>query len=339
MTDYPTPSEMMRHNRPYLFSDSSTEGAYSLSRSELSHYLDSLTDRNQHQDFEVFARKLCEREICPNLRPQTGPEGGGDGKIDTETYPVAEEISERWYDGMANAGAERWGFAFSAKKDWADKVRRDVQGMIDTGRTYDKIFFVTSRPARSKDRLRIEDELQNKHGVRITICDRSWILDRVFENRHQDLAYHYLKAGQYDPDQLVVGPRDFENQKALEALEQSLSKRGQSSGEITQSIADALEAAQLSRMLERPKIETLGRFERAIQLAKKYGTRRQEMHARYERVWTLFWWFDDVSAINDDYEEVEELAFRNDNADDVSKLCNLYSVLAARVAQGWETAK
>lgn len=35
MTDFPPPSEIMRRNRPYLFSDSTTEGAYVLSRSEL----------------------------------------------------------------------------------------------------------------------------------------------------------------------------------------------------------------------------------------------------------------------------------------------------------------
>jgi site-specific recombinase XerC len=35
------------------------------------------TSRSQEVKFERFARRLAEREICPNLLPQTGPTGGG----------------------------------------------------------------------------------------------------------------------------------------------------------------------------------------------------------------------------------------------------------------------
>lgn len=310
-----------------------------LARSELTHHLDSLTQRNQHQDFEVFARKLCEREICPNLRPQTGPEGGGDGKVDTETYPVADEISDRWLYGLANTGEQRWGFAVSAKEKWAPKVRSDVKGMIETGRAYDRITFITSRPVRSKDRHRVEDELSEKYGVRVIIHDRSWIVERVFENKHQDLAYEYLKAGRYDESKVVIGPLDYERMQELDGLEERLAESGQSGGELTQSVVDALEAAQLSRMLERPRIETAGRFERAIKLAEKHGTRRQRLLARYERAWGILWWFDEPDAINEDYELIEEIAFADNLAEDVSKLSNLYTVLSARVSQGWETAE
>lgn len=339
MTKFPPPSEIMRHNRPYLFSDSNTESAYVLSKSELSHHLDSLTQRNQHQDFEVFARKLCEREICPNLRPQTGPEGGGDGKVDTETYSVAAEVSDRWFQGLPNSGVERWGFAYSAKEQWNPKVCSDVQGMIETGRTYDRIIFVTSRAVRSKDRLRVEDELSKKFDVPVTIHDKSWIIDRVFEHEHKDLAHEYLKAGQHDESRIVLGPCDFERKKNLDALEERIAKSGQNGGEITQTVVDALEAAQLSRMLERPRIETTGRFDRAIRLAKKHGTRRQKMRAIYEKAWTDLWWFDEIDAINESYEEIEGLAFLENHADDISKLSNLYTVLTARVMQGWERAE
>ena len=58
----------------------------------LEYHLDSITQHNQTHDFEIFCRKLCERTICPNLRAHTGPDGGGDSKADTETYPVSKEI-------------------------------------------------------------------------------------------------------------------------------------------------------------------------------------------------------------------------------------------------------
>jgi hypothetical protein len=87
------PSRYMRELRPEYYSDTKKRDAYDLDQSTLEYHLDTLTNRNETHDFEIFARKLCERAICPNLRPQTGPEGGGDSKADTETFPVAPEIS------------------------------------------------------------------------------------------------------------------------------------------------------------------------------------------------------------------------------------------------------
>lgn len=155
------PSEFMRELRPECYSDTRDRATYLLSASTLEYHLDSITSRNQTHDFEIFCRKLCQRTICPNLRPQTGPDGGGDSKADAETYPVAEEVSGLFYIGEANGGHERWAFAFSAKAKWSEKVRKDVKGLFETGRRYDKIIFVTSRFAKAKDRARIEDELSS----------------------------------------------------------------------------------------------------------------------------------------------------------------------------------
>ncbi|MVA72096.1 hypothetical protein GOZ81_13540 [Agrobacterium vitis] len=308
-----------------------------MNESELSHHLDTLTDRNQHKDFEVFCRKLSERELCPNLRPQTGPEGGGDGKVDTETYPVDERISERWYVGDGKSDAERWGFAFSAKKTWADKVRSDVTGIVGTERGYDRIIFITSRPARQRDRLRIEDELHKQYGVKVTIFDREWIIDRVFSHGHKGLAYEHLKAGEYQPDKIRLGPRDFKRQQALDELEAGLTRLGSTAQEQTQAVSDTFEAARLSRELERPRFETEGRFKRAIDHAKKYGASYQHLRAVYEHAWTAFWWFDDIKAMQDQYEQVETIAFASNHAFHISKVCNLHQLLVGRVFQGHET--
>jgi hypothetical protein len=110
------PSEFMRRRKPDLYSDTGARPSFHLDREVFSHFLETLTERNEHHDFELFCRKLCEREICPNLRPQTGPEGGGDGKVDTETYAVSPEVSSLWYVGKPEAANQRWAFAFSAKK-------------------------------------------------------------------------------------------------------------------------------------------------------------------------------------------------------------------------------
>ncbi|GAA6176736.1 hypothetical protein [Sulfitobacter pacificus] len=335
---FPTPTEMMRKKRPYLFSDSTVTNEYELSRSEFSHFLETLTDRNQHKDFEDFARKLCEREICPNLRPQTGPEGGGDGKIDSDTYPVSTEVSDTWYFGDANSGTENWGFAFSAKKKWSEKVRSDTTGMIETGRTYDRVIFATSRPARSQDRLRIEQELKNKHGVPVTILDREWIIEKTIGNGHEDLAYEVLKAGRHDPSRLQLGPNDIRRQRELDALENSLANNGTTKRDLNKAITRAFDAACLSRELEVHRHLTEGRFHRAIRLAEKNGREAHVLRARYEHAWTIFWWFSDVGSIAEEYETIEGLAFDSDLSEDASRVCNLFQVLVGRSDQGWETA-
>ncbi len=117
-----SPSAFMRRLRPEYYSDSVDCTKYQLDAPTLEYHLETITSRNQTHSFEIFCRKLCERTICPNLKPATGPEGGGDSKADTETFEVADEITTLSYVGEANAGCERWAFAFSAKKQWAQKL-------------------------------------------------------------------------------------------------------------------------------------------------------------------------------------------------------------------------
>ncbi len=121
----------MRARHPDLFSDTRIDETTQLPKSVFEYHLETLTHRKEEYQFEHFCRKLAEREICPNLRVQTGPTGGGDSKVDTETYPVAQEIAERWWVGSPAAGAERWAFAFSAKKAWKTKVKADVETSED----------------------------------------------------------------------------------------------------------------------------------------------------------------------------------------------------------------
>src|ERR1700682_1068162 len=109
------PSEYMRARRPNLFSDTDVGEQAQLDRLTFEYTLETLTNRKQELDFEHFARKLVEKEICPNLLPQTGPTGGGDSKVDSETYPVSAEVSNRWYYANAEGkvgASERWAFAF-----------------------------------------------------------------------------------------------------------------------------------------------------------------------------------------------------------------------------------
>ncbi|MDO8768669.1 MAG: hypothetical protein Q7K57_08195 [Burkholderiaceae bacterium] len=328
-----SPSEFMRQIRPELYSDSSSRDQHQLKAEVLSHHLDTLTERNETHDFELFCRKLCERTICPNLRPATGPEGGGDSKADTETTPVSDEISKLTYVGLANSGSERWAFAFSAKKTWADKARSDVAGIIATDRGYKKIFFVTSRSARAKDRARVEKELTDKYGVSVTIHDRSWIIDEVIDKNRRDLAYNYLGIGE-KTSELNLGPSDYSRKQQLADIEKELTDPSAFIGMEMQRASEALVAAKLARELELPRIDVEGRLVRAVRLADDGGSQRQQLTARYETLWTAFWWFDDIKAIVNGYDGFEALVIGSEHAKNLEMLCNLAQLLFNAVIHG-----
>jgi hypothetical protein len=266
-----SPTAFMRELRPENYSDTRVRSAYQLEPDVFEYRLDTITSRNETHDFELFCRKLCERTICPNLRPQTGPEGGGDSKVDSETLPVADEIATLTYVGEANAGRERWAFAFSAKEKWIEKIRSDVAGIVETDRGYQRVICVTARFARAKARAALEDELTAKYGVPVTIYDRSWIVKEVIDGDRKDLAYNYLSAGQLVEDGRRLGPKDYSRSQQLEEIEKVLGDPAAFTGMEMQRATEALIAAKLSRQLERPRHETEGRLARAIRHAEDGG--------------------------------------------------------------------
>lgn len=333
-----SPSQFMRQIRPELYSDSTSRVKHQLKPEVLSHHLDTITERNQTHGFEIFCRKLCERTICPNLRPATGPEGGGDSKADTETSPVSDEISKLTYVGLANSGSERWAFAFSAKKTWAEKARSDVAGIMATNRDYKKIFFVTSRAARAKDRARVEDELARQCGVQITIHDRSWIIDEIIDKNRRDLAYNYLGIGD-ETSALDLGPSDYSRKQQLADIEKELADPSAFVGMKMQRATEALVAAKLARELELTRADVEGRLLRAVHLADDGGTSRQQLTARYETLWTAFWWFDDIRAIVDGYDGFEALVIGSEHATNLEMLCNLVQLLLNAVIHRHLTAE
>lgn len=333
-----SPSQFMRQMRPDLYSDSTSRAKQQLKAEVLSHHLDTITERNQTHDFELFCRKLCERTICPNLRPATGPEGGGDSKADTETTPVSDEISKLSYVGLANSDRERWAFAFSAKKTWADKARSDVAGIMATNRGYNKIFFITSRAARAKDRARVEDELTRQFGVQVTIHDRAWIINEIIDKSRLDLAYNYLGIGDESSD-LKLGPSDYSRKQQLADIERGLADPSAFAGKNIQRATEALLTAKLARALELPRADVDGKLSRAIRLADDGGTHRQRLTARYETLWTTFWWFDDIKAIVNGYGGFEALVIGSEHAKNLEMLCNLAQLLFNAVIHGQFTAE
>ena len=299
-----SPSRYYRQRRPNLFSDSQKTTEVVLTREVLSHHLETLTSQKAETVFEGFALRLAERFIAPNLRPQTGPVGGGDGKTDSETYPVSSAISERWFVPETAAGHERWAFAFSAKKDWRAKVRSDVKSIAETKRGYPRIYFVTNQYVPAKDSAKEQDELTKRYGVPVTILDRTWLLDCILEKNSLDIAAQGLGVGS-DRTATVLGPRDLQRQTDLDNLERALSDGSQYQHNSPMLAEDALRAAELARGLERPRYEIDGRYERAVRIARDHRLLAHQLAAVYGWAWTSYFWFDDALKLNALYTDVE----------------------------------
>jgi hypothetical protein len=330
-----SPKDFYKSTHPDYFSDTEVEEVTEIDRSLLEYHLNSLTSRSQEADFELFARRLCEKEICPNLLPTTGPTGGGDSKADSETFPVADSLALKWYGGIAReASEERWAFAFSAKADWLPKVKSDIKKIAETGRGYSKAIFVTNQAIAARNRAKAEDDLKAQYGLDVRILDRTWILERTFAGRHERLAVEELKVTGIVRRDVRPGPVDSSRIAELEALEARIAETIGSGRFGSHLVDDALEAADLCRCLERPRTEVEGSYVRADRLAVKCGSGRQKVEAAYQWAWTLFWWFEDLPSVIAQYEVVEDRARGSENIYDLERLDNLWTILFVRVMQG-----
>ncbi len=331
----PKPSEYMRSNRPYLFSDSVRAPSVSLERSELEYQLETLTARKQENVFENFCRRLAEVEICPNLRPQTGPLGGGDSQTDSSTYPVAPTLVERCYWGSPSAPSnEKWAFAFSCMKKWTTKVRSDVRKIAKLDVKWSKIFFVTSQFARDKTRARIEDELSKECGIEVCILDREWIIDRVFSHKREAIAIEELEIIKSQPLEKRTGPTDTARRNELDDL---LTKLREPLRHFSSDygIAGAyLHAAVLARGLELPRHEVAGFFSQARQMAKKTKYVPQIVRAAYEHAWADNWWYDDIETAVQVYEEIEPHLKTMTEAAELEMYANLQSLMWVATMRG-----
>jgi len=323
-----SPKQFLKSRRPEQFSDSSLVSASSIDRPKLEYYLDTLSNRSQEVEFEHFARCLCEVEICPNLLPHTGPTGGGDSKVDSETYPVSDTTSLSWFTGIGTkAVSERWGFAFSIKKNWVNKIRDDIKKIHETGRNYKVAYFVSSQFIRDKKRAEVEDELRKAYCIDVRILDRTWILDKVFGNGREDIVKNELHIEILKERKEKRSPLDLQKEENIVELDKNIENAISKDQIVYSTVDDAIESAILSREIEKPRIEIDGRFSRAERLAREHGNEYQQFEVVYQLAWTTFWWHEDFSTYVKIYPRVEECVINTHNIYNLERLTNLWYCL------------
>lgn len=330
-----SPREFMEGRRPEKFSDSVLVRPAKLNRLILENQLDTLTNRNQERSFETFCVKLAQLEICPNLRVQTGPVGGGDSKADSETYPVSDFTQLTYYTGIPNETSDKWAFAISAKKDWVAKVKSDIAAVASTARGYQKIYFITSQYAPDKKRSGLEDTLGPQYGMQLVILDRNWILDRIFTNSRQIMAIEELGLGEGLEPEVSTGLLDIERLRKFKALNTEIETAVSKKEVGFHTIKNALNTALLARGMERSQDEVYGLFHRALRIAVQYGSEDQQFNVKYNFAWTAYFWFEDFAQFISLYNEVEELAKESTNIYTAERLNNLWQVMLVLHKSGY----
>ncbi len=324
-----SPRDFLKARRPERFSDSVRKDIGKLDRSVLEYQLATLNRRNLELAFEDFAKKLCEKVICPNLLEQTGPVAGGDGKVDTQTFPVSEQTKVLWFVGVNETSHEdRWAFAVSTEEDWKAKCRKDVRKISATNRDYKKAFCVTNMYTKASQRSDIEDSLKEETGIDVRILDISWIMDQIFSNGYEQLAIDALSIDIDWRREIEVGANDYTKTLRLEELESNIKNEINASKIFSHQLDWLLEVAILSKELEKPVIETKGLFDRAIVASEKFGGSYQQFHAHYQYAWAAYWWFEEIELFREQLRFCVDLAKKIGQSGqwgDVVSLLGLYS--------------
>lgn len=315
--------EFYKKIHPDLYSDSTILKKSKLSKEFFSYFLETLTSQSKEKEFEDYCRKLVEITICPNLLPQTGPTGGGDSKVDSETYPVSEALAESWLFGYSDqAHNERWAFAISAKKDWRSKVKSDVKKIIltntDFERGYKKIFFLTNQYVPDKKRAELEDNFKSDHNIDVRILDKNWLIENTFKDENQKIAIDAFNMSDEFEETKIEGTLDFQRKKRLREIEEELKNLKEIKD--ARKVKLSAETVDIARQLEIENTRMMGILDRNIRIAKKYGNPLEYATSIYDYCWTMIWWYENREEFYEKYQELENVYMENQSTYPILKL-------------------
>lgn len=332
--------DMLKELHPERYSDSAVRQDAKLMPELLDFFLDTLTSKNKEHEFEGFCRQMVRLRICPNLIVQTGPTGGGDSKVDTETFPVDVDLAEVWLPAESvTAAGERWAFAISAKREWRQKVRSDVLKIKEVEdsfhRGYKRIFFLSNQLISDRKRAKAEDELRSETGFDVRILDRNWLVETALSSpESRSATVHELGMSECLLDDRRMGARDSARETELAEIESRIQSMPSNGWREKIQLADR--AAELVCELERPDYEIANALKRHLSLAQSHGDSVQRAEALYLFVYRMVANCEEPNdeSVCSKFVEFEETVLADKSKINISRLITLWMVLSARSCAG-----
>ncbi len=326
---YNSPNDFYKNIRPEYFSDSETIYKVELTKEVLSYEIESISINQKQDQFEILTRKLAELFIAPNLIPQVGPTGGGDGKTDCETYPVSDSISERWFTPENGWNIdENWAFAISSKKDWKGKLKSDIKNILSTNRGYTRIYFFSNQKIPSKKKKDAQDSFKKEFQIDIIILDGEWIIEKIMNNKLIDLIVDSLNLSDvYKSKEYILGGNDAYRREKLIELEKKINTPNRYFEVDYQLVEDCLDSAITSRELEDSREIIEGKFLRAIRFAKKLKNKNQLNRIYYQQAWTAIFWFNDFEGFINGFTNFRKGVSSDSNINLIKLYSTLYTIL------------
>lgn len=305
---------LYRKLHPNEFSDSKIIKRALINNDCFKYFLSTVTSQNKEYQFESFVRELIKKEICPNILEHTGPMGGGDSKVDTETYHVSKSISENLLIGFdANSKNEKWAFAISAAQNWRSKCSSDIkkifQNETNSIRKYTKFFYISNQYISDKKRSELSDSLSKQYNIEVVILDINWIIDRTLKNdTNREIAIKQLGLSNDLKDEVLEGSEDHRRKLELESIEKKLQDI---STKPYAKVLDSQRTIVLVRELCLNIDDVEKHIKRAERYAKEYGTSLDVAKVYYNAAITMFWWYDNIDKFNNYYMKFEKIAYKN----------------------------
>ena len=107
---------------------------------------------------------------------------------------------------------ENWAFAFSCKKQWKGKAKDDVKKIANLDNKFKRVYFISNQFIRDKTRADEELRLNHEYKIDVHILDRTWIITKVFEHKHEEMAIDSLGIDVLKKEKPQLGPNDTSRQ-------------------------------------------------------------------------------------------------------------------------------
>ena len=322
------PSDFMRDRHPDLFSDTIQVSKIDFSKDQFKFILHRLTEDEKEILFQEFCYQLAKLELFPNIRPQTGPLGGGDAGIDADTYPVDPELAEiKYWDSLGKPTADNVAFAFSCHGNWKSKATNDIDKIIKLEKGYTKIIFISNQSISSKKRITFEKYYLEKYNIQVSILDRIWIVETVFSNDHIRMAINTLNIDISSKEEFKTGIRDFSRQQLYDEILNKLREPSLNYFTYFGISEDYYQASYLARCLGKSQSEFENLIDHAITNAQKTGSTTQIIKCIYFKGWSQHWFYNDPQSM---YETFNELILHTSSivaTDDLEYLYLLYTIV------------